>query len=74
VQRLPNPWSVPLVTVAVAAQLIGVDRATAYRQAAAGDLPTITMNGRKLVPTTGLYRLFGLPIPARPIAPSVTNG
>lgn len=72
--RLPNPWLVPVVTVPIAGELVGVTRATAYRAAAAGDLPTITMNGRLLVPVAGLYHRFGLPIPPRPASPAVYSG
>jgi hypothetical protein len=74
VVRLPNPWLVPVVTVAIAGELVGLTRATAYRAAAVGDLPTITMNGRLLVPVADLYARLGLPIPPRPAAPQVYSG
>lgn len=63
VQRLPNPYTVPIVTVEVAGQLLGMTRATAYRAADRGELPTITLNGRLHVPVAALYALLLLPVP-----------
>jgi hypothetical protein len=63
VQRLPNPYTVPIVTVEVAGQLLGMTRATAYRAAARGDIPTITLNGGLRVPVAALYALLLLPVP-----------
>lgn len=63
VQRLPNPYTVPIVTVEVAGQLLGMTRATAYRAVDRGDLPTITLNGRLHVPVAALYALLLLPVP-----------
>jgi hypothetical protein len=64
--RLPDPWAVTVVTVEIAAELLGMDRANGYRAAARGDLPTITLNGRMRVPVARLYELLGLPVPPRP--------
>jgi hypothetical protein len=74
VTGLPNPWACPILTVPVAGQLLGLARSQAYAAAAAGDLPTITMNGRLLVPVADLYARLGLPIPPRPAAPQVYSG
>jgi hypothetical protein len=63
VLRLPNPYAVPVVTVEVAGQLLGMSRATAYRAADTGDLPTITFNGSLRVPVAALYVLLSLPVP-----------
>ena len=70
VARLPNPYTVPVVTVEVGGALLGMSRATAYEAAARGDLPTIRLNGRLHVPVAALYALVGLPVPypaARPV-------
>lgn len=69
--RLPSPWSVPVLTVPVAGQLLGMTERTAYRAAARGELPTITAAGTARVPTAALYELLGLPIPPRPAAPMI---
>jgi hypothetical protein len=52
-----------VVTVEVAGQLLGMSRATAYRAAGAGDLPTIRFNGSMRVPVAALYLLLSLPVP-----------
>lgn len=60
---MPNPWAVPTVGVAEAGRLLHMSRSSAYRAAAAGDLPTVRLSGRMVVPVAGLYRLLGLPLP-----------
>lgn len=69
--RLPNPWTVPVVTVPIAGLLLGMTRRTAYVAAARGELPTIMLAGVMHVPVAGLYELLSLPLPARPAAPVV---
>src|SRR4029077_16792225 len=54
VLRLPNPYAVPVVSVEVAGQLVGMSRATAYRAAAQDDLPTIPLAGQRGVPPAAL--------------------
>jgi hypothetical protein len=73
VLRLPNPYAVPVVSVEVAGQLLGTSRATAYRWAAAGDLPTITFNGSLRVPVAALYVLLCLPLPGPVVRPLVDH-
>ena len=53
---VPNPETQPLLTITQAALVLGVSRATAYRAAQAGELPTITLSNRKYVPTAALRR------------------
>lgn len=71
VTRLPDPWAVPIVTVDVAADLLGMSRTAAYRAAQSGELPTIRLDGGYRVPVAALYLLFALPVPPRPRAPVV---
>lgn len=72
VVRLPNPWMVPVVSVVVAGQLLGMSRSVAYRAAARGDLPTVAgVGGRQMVSVFMLYRMLGAPVPPRPITPAV---
>lgn len=51
----------PTITVERAGELLGVSRRTAYRAAAAGELPTLRLGRRLLVPTAQLRTLLGLP-------------
>lgn len=69
--RLPNPWTVPVVTVPVAGQLLGMTERRAYRAASAGELPTIRLDGGLRVPVAALYALLCLPLPNRPASPVV---
>ena len=48
------------VTVEEAAVLLGVSRSTAYELATSGDLPTIRMRRRILVPAAALAKLLGV--------------
>ena len=64
--RLPNPWTVPIVTVPIAGLLLGMTRRTAYVAAARGDLPTITLAGVMHVPVASLYEILALPLPPQP--------
>jgi hypothetical protein len=65
---LPNPWTVPIVTVSVAGQLLGMSERTARRAAESGELPTITLGGRRHVPVAKLYGMLGLDVPDRPVS------
>lgn len=58
-----NPWDTlpPLLTIADAAELLGVSRGTAYRWAAYGDLPTRRLGARIYVQTVLLRRLLEVP-------------
>jgi excisionase family DNA binding protein len=47
------------LTVPEAAQLLGVSRGTAYEAARAGELPTVRLGRRLLVPRARLLELLG---------------
>lgn len=55
-----------VVTVPIAAELLGMSRTAGYRAASTGDLPTITLDGALRVPVAKLYTMLGLPVPPRP--------
>jgi excisionase family DNA binding protein len=48
----------PTVDVTTAAKLLGVGRGTAYEAARRGEIPTIRIGGRLLVPVSRLRRLL----------------
>jgi excisionase family DNA binding protein len=49
----------PTIKVEQAAMLLGISRSAAYRAAKAGQLQTLRMGRRLLVPTAPLLRLLG---------------
>jgi excisionase family DNA binding protein len=57
---VPDSATEPTVTVERAGALLGISRGSAYAAAAAGDIPTIRVGRRLLVPTAALRRLLGL--------------
>lgn len=48
----------PLITIPVAAKLLGISRSAAYRYAAMGDLPTRHLGGRVYIVTSLLHGLI----------------
>jgi excisionase family DNA binding protein len=56
------------VTVEEAAQLLGIGRQSAYQAARAGELPTIRLGRRLLVPRAQIERLLGITEDERPEA------
>jgi excisionase family DNA binding protein len=48
------------LTVEEAGQLLGISRGAAYRAAANGQIPTIRLGRRLLVPTGHLHELLGI--------------
>jgi excisionase family DNA binding protein len=50
----------PTITVEKAGELLGISRASAYRAASKGELPTFRLGRRVLVPTARLLDLLGL--------------
>lgn len=51
----------PTINVERAGELLGISRRSAYRAAATGELPTIKLGRRLLVPTARLLDLLGVP-------------
>lgn len=50
----------PTITVPEAAELLGVGVRSAYRAVQKGQIPSLRVGRRLLVPTAGLLRLVGL--------------
>ena len=47
------------MSIPAAAELLGISRSAGYCGANRGQIPTIRIGGRLLVPTAKLYRLLG---------------
>ena len=58
--RLPRPEDQPTLGVEQTAQILGLSRAAAYNAVKAGQIPSITIGRRILVPTAALRRMLGL--------------
>jgi len=54
---IPAPLT---MTVEQAGRLLGISRGAAYRAAARGQIPTIRLGRRLLVPTARLHQLLGI--------------
>jgi excisionase family DNA binding protein len=58
-QREPDRLSRRTYSVEEAAQILGIGRGTAYLAAKSGDLPTVRVGGRLVVPRARLFELLG---------------
>lgn len=52
----------PTISVEEAGRVLGISRSTAYRAASCGQLPTLRIGRRLLVPTAKLLDLLGVAI------------
>ncbi|WP_431681170.1 helix-turn-helix domain-containing protein [Kitasatospora sp. KL5] len=57
---LPDPQVQPTMTVPEAGRLLGLQKAASYNAARRGDIPTISVGRRLLVPTAKLRALLGI--------------
>ncbi|WP_052667149.1 helix-turn-helix domain-containing protein [Nitriliruptor alkaliphilus] len=74
-----NPEPPATMTVEQAGRLLGISRGAAYRAAASGQIPTIRLGRRLLVPTARLHQLLGIaanepPVPAAASAAGSDGG
>jgi excisionase family DNA binding protein len=58
--QLPSPVVQPTVTVEHAGRILGISRASAYDGVARGEIPSIRVGRRLLVPTAALRRLLAI--------------
>lgn len=56
---IPNPYVRPTMTVEETARALSIGRTAAYEAVRRGELPTIRVGRRLLVPTARLRRLLG---------------
>ena len=54
-----QPPHLATMTIPEAARLLGISRSAAYRAVARGEIPTIRIGRRLLVPTAKLYAMLG---------------
>ncbi|WP_327074402.1 helix-turn-helix domain-containing protein [Kitasatospora purpeofusca] len=57
---LPDPQVQPTMTVPQAGRYLGLQKAASYNAARRGDIPTISVGRRLLVPTAKLRLLLGI--------------
>jgi excisionase family DNA binding protein len=50
----------PTISIEEASEILGISRRSAYRAASAGELPTLRLGRRLLVPTARLLALLGV--------------
>jgi hypothetical protein len=79
---IPDPAQVPTVSVGTAAHWYGLGRSAAYEAAGRGEIPTIKIGRRLVVPVAAVRRQLGLDVevspapaePARDEAPAAETG
>lgn len=59
-QHLPDPRVKPTITVEEAGEILGIARSTAYIAARSGEIPTLRVGRRLLVPTARLLEMLGM--------------
>jgi excisionase family DNA binding protein len=57
---LPDPTKEPTISVDRAGELLGVSRGSAYEAVRRGEVPSIRIGHRVVVPTAALLKLLGL--------------
>ncbi|MFJ1537727.1 helix-turn-helix domain-containing protein [Micromonospora chalcea] len=58
-RSLPDPQAEPTISVPRAASILGISRAHAYGIAKAGEIPTIRVGSRYVVPTARFLAHYG---------------
>jgi excisionase family DNA binding protein len=69
ISGLLDPQAHPTLTVPQAGIVLGLAKASAYEAAHRGELPTIRVGRRLLVPTAALRRMLQIDEPASPRRP-----
>lgn len=59
---LPDPEAVPTMKVDDAVPFLGISRASAYAAIKRGEIPSIRLGDRVLIPTAALRRFLGLDV------------
>jgi excisionase family DNA binding protein len=56
--RVPDPARTPTMTVEQVAEALGISRASAYEAAKTGEIPSIKIGRRVVVPTAAVRRML----------------
>jgi excisionase family DNA binding protein len=59
-RTIPDPATVPTITVDEAATILGCSRGTAYALVRSGQLPSLRLGRRIVIPTAGLRRYLSI--------------
>lgn len=59
-KRIPDPEIEPTLSIPMAGAIFGLSRAASYQAARRGEIPTIRLGKRLLVPTAKLRAMLGL--------------
>lgn len=62
-RTIPNPAVEPTITVPAAGAVLGLSKPSAYEAARRGEIPTIRIGRRLVVPTAKLLVMLGLDTP-----------
>jgi excisionase family DNA binding protein len=57
---IPNPLQSPILTVAETAQLLGLGKEATYRAIQKGEIPSVRIGKKILVPTIQILNLLGI--------------
>lgn len=60
---VPDPYERPTLTVEETAEILGVSRGAAYKAAQSGEIPTLRIGRRILIPTAKLLDMLGVEEP-----------
>ena len=63
-ETTPTKPGARTISVSHAATLLGISRTTAYECVRSGDLPSVRLGGRIVVPTSALEAMLGEPVAA----------
>jgi excisionase family DNA binding protein len=71
---LPDPRTRPTLTIEETARILSLGRSSAYAAVHAGEIPSLRIGHRLLVPTAALLRLLGASSPADDTLGGAENG
>lgn len=57
---IPDPSQVPILSVEEAGRFLGLGRSASYAAVARGEIPSLSLGRRRVVPTAALRRLLEL--------------
>jgi excisionase family DNA binding protein len=57
---LPDPSAEPVCSVERAGQILGISRSSAYGAVIAGEIPSVRLGRRIVIPTAPLLRMLGV--------------